>query len=722
MDLPAVSTGIRAGLLAQFWRRKVLFGAVFAVTLGSVIAVMKMLPVRYSANGSIIVAEQEPAAGANSAAWVQKLGDPADLESQLLVIKSPRIIRLALARPGVAAAAQQECEAANRPSQLSPLTDLLGHKMRCAGFTADSEALLDWVDTRYAVTAAGRSRVINIGYQSTLPEVARTMANALITAYLEDQRALNAQSREATAAWLWQEVAQLDTSLRNDEAQIQAFRKENGLVRGQLAPISSERLSSASQQLSAAQSAQAEAAARLQELGRDPANSRAALDNRAIADLKQQLAAASAQTANALQMLGPNHPALAALRREEASLQGRLNAESASIAVSAQRAYAAATTQVATLTAEQQRLMGAVGTATDSEAAIASMVRAADIKRGLYVDLYKRASELETETRVLTGSTRLVSMAELPMLPFFPKTTPFLAAGLTLATLLGAIAAFLRDISDRSVRAAGGVAALTDTPVIAQIPRVQGARNALVRLPLALIPGRGGGDSLRETLAAARGSPVVQDALRSLHARLVLVGFGASRRKLLVTSAEPGEGKTFTVLALGQLIAASGRRVLVVECDLRRPMFAKALGLPRGAGLVDVLRGDATPNEAILRAGPDPLFVLPAGLPCADSTELLMSERMAQLLEWTENYDLVLIDSPPSEVLMDARVVAQRVDGVLCCTRWGQTLLSDAATAVSGLRAAGAAVVGLVVTAIDPGEHRLYDSRPMRARAYLVQG
>ncbi len=668
------------------------------------------------------MAEQEPASGAGSAAWVQKLGDPADLESQLLVIRSPRIVRLALAQPGVAAAAQEECAFAAHGSRLASLPvigRLFAPGQTCDQLTAGSERLLAWVDTRYSVTAAGRSRVINIGYQSGLPDVARTMANALITAFLDDQRALNAQSREATAAWLWQEVAQLDTSLRSDEAAIQAFRRENGLVRGQLAPISSERLSSASQALTMAQAQQAEAAARVQELGRDAGNSRAALDNRAIADVKQQLAAASAATANALQTYGPNHPVLEGLRRQEAALQARLQAESGSIAISAQRAYQAASTQVASLSAEQQKLMGAVGSATDSEAAIASMVRAADIKRGLYVDLYKRASEMETETRVLTGSTRLVSLAELPALPFFPKTTPFLAAGLTLATMLAAAAAFVRDLSDRSVRAVSSVEALTETIVLAQIPRIQPGRSRLRRAVLpGVIAGTGGG--LRDILAAAERSPVVQDALRSLHARLVLAGFGGNRRRLLVTSAEPDEGKTFTVLALGQLVAAGGRSVLVIECDLRRPTFAKALALSKGPGLADVLRGHAPPNEAVMRVGDSTLFALPAGLPCADSTELLMGDRMAQLLRWAEYYDLVLLDSPPSEVMMDARVLAQLADGVVCCARWGQTQLADAASAVAGLRHAGGNVVGFVLTAVDPGEHRLYDSRPLRTSAYMV--
>ncbi len=713
---PNVRTGLRTGIFAQIWRRRWIFTGTLLLTLCAVAGLVVTLQVRYSASGSVIVAEQEPGAAAASAAWVQKLGDPADLESQLLLIRSSRMLRLALARPGVVEAIQRECAQAQTGSAISKL--LSRSENPCAKLLPDSDALLDWAGTRYSVSSVGRSRVIAIAYQSGVPETARDVANALIQAYLEDQRAVTANSRETTAAWLWQEVAQIDAALRDEEARIQAFRRANGLVRGQLAPISSERLTSINQQLSIAQAAQAEAAARLQEMQRGratPGDSRAVLDSRAVADVKQQLASTAAQIASASETLGPNHPTLAALRRQRDELQARIGSEASSISTSAVRAYAAAGTQVATLQRQLDAMKQEVGSASDNEAEIASMVRGVEIMRALYVDLYKRASDLETERRVLVGSTRLVSLAELPSLPSFPKRMPFAAAGLTLALVLATVAAMLRDLADRSVRAAGGVETTTGIPVFAQIPRVR-ATGVAVR-----IPGRKTGPGLIDLLAAAQRSPIVQDSLRGLHARLVLAGIGGRRRSVLVTSASPREGKTFTTLALAQLVATSGRRVLVIECDLRCPTFATALNLSSGPGLGDVLRGFASPKEAITRTSILTLDAIPAGPPCADSTELLMSSRMAELLLWAENYDLVLLDSPPSEVLMDARVLAKLVDGVLLCTRWGETMLSDLGAAVDGIRASGGYAFGAAVTMVEPKEHALYDARPVRSRAYMVQ-
>ena len=726
-----------AGLIAQFWRRRHVFGIVFAATIAATLVALAVLPVRYIAVGSIIVAEQEAASGNASAAWAQKIGDPADLESQLLIIRSPRMLRLALARPGVADAALRECEYMRGHSRLS-----LSAGPACTRLVAGSQPLLEWAEPRFAVAAVGRSRVINVSYTSQLPEVSQAMADALLTSFLDDQRAASAQSREEAAQWLWQEVAQLDDSLKADEAQIQRYRRENGLVRGQFALINSERLSSVSNALSAAQALQAEAAARRAELGPGgtaAGDLRGATDSRAVADIKMQLATVVAQIENASQTQGPLNPYLRALRRQQAGLEERLRGETTSIAASARRSYEAATRQVAALTRELDTIKRAVSQAADSEATITSMMRAVEIKRSQYETLYKRASELETERRVLTGSTRLVSLAELPTQPFFPKRTPFLAAGLTLATILGTAAALLKDLADNRVRSSSGVEVLTDAPVLVQIPFVHGPR---LRLPprlqqlggtlshsldrvrphaIPLITGPSvTGQRLRETLALAHESPLVQDALRSLHAQLVLAGMGGPRRKLLVTSAEPQEGKTFTVLALADLVAGGGRSVLVIEADMRRPSFAPALGLPAGPGLTDILRGTVAIGDAVVQGGRGRADVIPAGRPAADATDLLLGPRLGELLAWAEQYDLVLIDSPPSEVLMDARVLAPQVDGILCCVRWGTTLLADASTAVYSLRRAGGVVLGLVVTAVDIIEQRLYDARPVRSTTYML--
>src|SRR5690348_2456166 len=286
----------------RLWRQKRVFLAVFLAIVGAAVAALVLLPVRYLATASVIVAEQEPGVNNTSPAWAQKIGDPADLESQLLVIRSARLLRQVMVTPGVIPAVVEECERAAS----------FGSAERCQKLSTDPTSFIEYVESRYSIASAGRSRVINISYQSPLPDVAQRMANTLTNVFLDDQRSEGANSREVATTWLWKELKQLDGQLREADEKIQQFRRNKGLMRGATAPITSERLTTIGQQLATAEAARAEALARLKEIKseqeRGPTDSPSVLSSRTIGDLKQQLTAATAQLASANATLGPRHP------------------------------------------------------------------------------------------------------------------------------------------------------------------------------------------------------------------------------------------------------------------------------------------------------------------------------------------------------------------------------------------------------------------------------
>ena len=702
--------GALATPLKRIWRRRYLFATVFTLVLALAVTALTMMTPQYVASGSVIVAEAEPGAHNASMAWIQKLGDPADIESQILVIRSPRLLRLAI-DSGLAAPVMAECRYAatrGRPEQISEKKEAA-----CTKLTSDHNALVEYLSKRYTVTSSGRSRIITIAYRSPLPETAQTMANALINAFLEDQREAQASSRKAASDWLHTEITQLDQSIRADETRIQTFRRQRGLVKGSSAPISSERLTSISQQLANAEASKADAAARLGEIesggGRGAESAPAVLANPTVIALKQQLSGVSAQLSNQGTLLGANHPVIRALATEQASLRARIEQEIANVTKGLRKSFEASSALAKSLRAQLEAAKTEAAAAMDDEASIEGMVRNAEIKRTRYADLVKRAGELETERRILTGSTRLVSLAELPQEPASPKAVPFVAGGIVLAGVLAAAAALLRDSTDQRVRTPSQLLAGTGAPVFAQLPYLEA-------------PGLVGRFSdrhrelrLAEALDRGRAEPLMQNVLRNLHAHLMLAGGGESR-VILVTSSKPREGKSFTAFALAGIGATSGRRVLVVECDLRRPNFEASLGLGRGPGLGGILRGDIEPAEAVVSAGA--FDVIPAGTPTAESTELLMSGRMTEFLRWSRRYDLVLLDSPPTSLLMDAAMLARHVDGVLCCARYGRSQLSDTVETVANLRQAGGHVLGIAMTMVNPGRQMTYDAMPLPAQRY----
>ena len=435
-------------------------------------------------------------------------------------------------------------------------------------------------------------------------------------------------------------------------------------------------------------------------------SSRQALESRTVTDLKMQLSQASALAASASQRFGAQNPMLLAYRRQEADIAARLAAETGKVTEAARRNLDAAKSRVEEAGRELTRRTEAASQAAEAETQIASMVRDLEIKRGSYVDLSQRLSQLETERRILEPSTQLVNMAELPLKPAFPQRAPFLLGGLTVAAVLATTAGLLTYKPVQSGPITLG-RTYTRIPILAQVPelrlRKSGRKTAAGRgeFPIAAAV------SLMET------HPPLLEAMRILHARLTLAGFGGTLRTLMIASEVAGEGKSFITLALARMARASGRRVLVIETVLRHPFFEEALHGPPSAGLAGYLRGG--PPEAIqLGAVPGVDFML-AGDQMNDSTELLSGRRFRDLLKWAEEYDLVLIDSAPVADLMDAALLAPQMDGVLFCLRAGRPPAAPGGlNSLPELQRANSNVVGLALTFVPDSQVAMPGAEPTR--------
>ncbi|MBB4066540.1 GumC family protein [Gellertiella hungarica] len=682
---------IQKGLLLSIWRHRLLFLAVlFGSVLLAVIASL-VIPARYLATGMVIVAEADPATR-TSDVWAQKQGDPADLESQIMILRSSRLMKLALAQPGAYEAAIAECEKAGDA---------------CATMERDSVQLMEKIAERYSVGAVGRSRVLSISYNSALADTAMTMANALVTAYLDDQRGTQSNSREVAAKWLWQEIADLDREIRERVAKIEAFRRQNGLVQGATASISSESLTNISQQLAAAEQSKAQAQARLDAIrdmrnDQDMSSSAMALDNRTVADIKQQMAAIGNQLAASSTVLGPRHPQRRMLEASLGLLQRQLDAEIDRISASAQKDYDTAVNLVASLEQQVAAAKDNAANALTDESSIEGMVRDVEAKRQLYTQLYQRASELESERRSLNGGARLVSLAEKPTKPYFPKKTPMVAAGFALGLFLAAAACLVWDRFRGSMKAPASEEEVPEAaaPVVASAPPPAAA------MPLQLI-------GTLPPLAASGLSEAGEGNVLSLLRRSMLgVGFqqgvrhlandllplGADRPLLVLPCDSHLKDAGFLTLAVAQALTKSGLNVLVVECAPAQASLAEAFDLPPAQpGFAEVMTGAAEAAASVSRTSIPGLHVVTGSVADLDLLARGELDGYGSLMAWAEPYDLVLFSGPALFDRQSRRALralsALGMNVVVCLNRPDRLEEAGRLAGELGLNAAGAVLM-----------------------------
>ena len=694
--------GEAIGIVGRLRRQKLVFVSVFLLALVVVASVFTVLPRKYEGTASVIVLSPEPVLANSGPGLDQKLGDPPDLDSQAVVLASFPILRAAASEASIGHMLETECQIKSR-SVLSRVLAAVSGPPDCQRFARDPDYGAAYLQLRVDIVENGRSRVIDVSYRSLLPDVAKAIPNTIVDQYIAKKLGDRLGSRVAAIAWLRTETARILEDLAKTESYIDRFRRENGLINGEVASFSAEQLTAVGQEIAAARSAQAQAAAKLDELKDSPADTPDVLNSRSISDIKQAVSAVEGQEANFSNSFGPSHPTLAGLEHQKTALLRQLDSETDRIKSSVRKEYAAATARVATLQQELDDAKRQVSAGAEADTKIANLQRHADVQRELYVDLSKKIDELEAERRVVSGNSQVVSHAQLPDTPAFPRKLPFVLGGLIVATGLAGGLSLMRDRNDATIRTKHGLQLSTGISVLGYIPALRGSRELT---------------GCQEVHKPS----IFQEAIRGLYAQCFLVHGSRRPRSILLTSADPGDGKTFLTLALAQFAAASGQRILAIEADMRRPDFQRALSLPQTHGLSDYLRGDASCEQIVYSSDARNLDIILAGKPATNSTELICNGRLEELLDWAASrYDLILIDSPPSQRLMDAPLLASRVDSVLFCARWGSSTSRGVSDAIHEVSRFGGRVAGVVIGRVNYEKLRFYDLAGPRSASYLPQ-
>ena len=341
--------------------------------------------------------------------------------------------------------------------------------------------------------------------------------------------------------------------------------------------------------------------------------------------------------------------------------------------------------------------------------------------RNLYNTLLTRMQETDVVKGVQLASASVMDPADMPRGPSTPQIPFAMGFALLFGTALGVGMAFVLDSVDSSLKTPDDVRAHLQLPTLGVVPDLTRVGTAYSK-PVLALPGR---RNLPATPTADRA--VRTEAFRSIRTSLLFFNPETPPRTVLVTSSQPGEGKTSTTVHLALSLSQLASNVVIVDADMRKPRVHRALGVEPTAGLSEVLRGLVRLPDAIqeytvtngrvaagdgLGRGPR-VHVLQAGHPPSDPSALLASPRMEEVLATlTSTYDLVLIDSPPVFPITDSAILAPRVDGVVLVVRGHATDRRVTREALDRLHFMQARVMGVVLNGVDPtsSHYRSYSS------------
>jgi succinoglycan biosynthesis transport protein ExoP len=346
--------------------------------------------------------------------------------------------------------------------------------------------------------------------------------------------------------------------------------------------------------------------------------------------------------------------------------------------------------------------------------------RDVDTNRQLYEGLLQKLKEAGVSAGLKSNNFRIVDSARPPTGPIEPNIPRNLLFAAVLGLASGVGLAFLLEGLDNTVRTTEQAQLISGVASLGMIPLgSKSAREGPNPKRLVLASSK----EAVELVTQVRPQSQMAESYRALRTSLLLSSIGAPPKVIMITSALPQEGKTTTSINTAVVLAQKGVRVLLIDADLRRPSIHKTLGMGPHSGLSNVLTGSTTLEQAITPSAVLPnLFVLPSGTPPPNPAELLASANMRDLLDQLrDQYDHVVIDTPPSLSVTDAVVLSPRADAVVLVIRSAQTTKQALRRSRDVLMQVNAKVVGVLLNAVDlssPDYYYYYEYQGKYARYY----
>ena len=691
-------------VLRGIWARKQIILLTFAGFMALAVFWLMTTTPTYTVETRVLLAPRSGEISTFDAENMPSLPDNETLNSEIQVITSRPLVARLIADLGLASNPEFN-PALRAPGFFGRIAIAFG--IRSGNSDTDIQVVTDVVLSRLEVYQKQGSRVIALVFTSADPRMAAIVPNRLAELYIAQQVEQRTGVNTEATRWLAEQIRELRIKVEESEAAVETFRAQSGLFLTNGSTLPQQQLTELNSQLSQAEAERAAAQAKLGNarnlLASGSAVNTAAevLQSPLIQNLRQKEVELRAQIAQMSETLLPTHPRMQESMANLADLEREVEKEVRKVIEALENEARVAGARVNSLRSSLDRLQRRMGQLNQDEVKLRALQRDADTNRALlesFLLRYQQANaRAEADTQV--ANARIVSRAQQPNAPTFPRTGSALGFASIAGLIFAFLVAFLIEVFQRGFRTGGQIERCTGMPFLGLVPEIESGKAK--SLPA------------NEVLHDPAG--LYAESIRTLQGHVLLARVGDRRaRTVLVTSSVSGEGKTATAASLARIFAMGGYRTVIVDADMHMPAIPETLGMSRHPGLADLLMGRAAFHHVIRKDPASQVHVIQAGTLVANPTAALASSQMHWVMTaLQQTYDYVIIDSPAALAAADAQVLAKLADVTVLAVKWSDTDRKTVARALKLLAAASSRRVGLLLTQVNLQRYLRYGAEPI---------
>lgn len=567
---------------------------------------------------------------------------------------------------------------------------------------------------RVKVEPVKDSRLVQITVEDTSPRRAQLLANTLASVYIRQNLDKRMSTTVSALEWLGQQLETLRRQLDTSERALYQYRQQRNLLSTSFEERRDHvgnRISRLSEAVTESQTRRIGVLSRVAELRRA-----AATQDPMAMNAPELLASGPLQALRAsLEQLRRERDGLAPRYGENAqqmqAISGRIREVESAIQREVRNVLEAAEAELRSVRRTESELRSALAQAQHEglelnlrEIEYGQLLRERENNAKLYGIVLERTKETDLSKLMRVNNVRVLDEALLPGSPVRPRVPVNIGIGLLAGIVLGLLLANVVLQSDRTMRSEDDVIDELRSTFLGLIPKIGGRQGTRYRYRYG--PSKSDSEEKPVTnpdlVVHTHPTSVVAEACRVIRTNLLFMSPDQPFQTIMVASSDPREGKTTVAISLAITLAQSGKRVLLVDTDLRRPRVHKAFGRRPAVGITSVLVSEATLDEAIEETDIQNLSLLPCGPIPPNPAELLHSHRFQDLLEQLKKkYDRIVFDTPPVGAVTDALVIGPQLDGTILVTRARKTVRARARSVLGQLRSLGTRIAGVVLNDVD---------------------